>query len=46
MRAWLKNAVEVVLWYWIGRPTSKMERRYAENAEKLGPHPKPGRVYF
>ena len=46
MRAWLKNAVEVVLWFWIGRPTSKMERRYAEYAARQPRHPKPGRVYF
>jgi hypothetical protein len=44
MRAWLKNAVEVILWYWIGRPTSKMTRRYAEQAAKLPLNPKPGRT--
>ncbi len=46
MKAWLKNGVEVILWWWVGRPTSKMERKWAENSAKRGPHPKPGRVYF
>ena len=46
MRAKIKYAVELILWWWVGRPTSKMEREWAEEAEKMGPHPKPGRVYF
>ena len=46
MGAWLKNAVEVILWWWVGRPTSKMQKEHEEYAAKLPPHPKPGRVYF
>ena len=44
MRAWLRNALELVLWFWIGRPTTKMEQRHAENEAKVPPHPKPGRT--
>ena len=46
MRAWLKNAVELLLWWWIARPTSKMERRLAEDAPEDDPHRKRGRVYL
>lgn len=44
MKAWLKNSVEVVLWWWVGRPTSKMKQQWAEDRAKLPPYPKPGRT--
>ena len=46
MWATIKNALEVVLWYWIGRPTTKMEQRYKENAAKRGSRPLRKSVYF
>ena len=44
MIAWLKNVAEVILWYWIGRPTSRMRREWDERSKRLPPHPKPGRT--
>ena len=44
MLAWLKNAAELVLWFWVGRPTSRTRRRWAEEEAKLPDHPKPGRT--
>ena len=46
MRARLKHWIEVVLWFWLGRPTSKMKREWAEKDAKRPPHPKPGRVWL
>ena len=46
MIAWLKNAVEVGLWWLCGRRTSKMRRRHAEWAATLPDHPKPGGVWM
>lgn len=45
MSAWLKNAVEEVLWWWVGRPTSKMRREWEEAAAKLPDHPEPGKTW-
>ncbi len=46
MRAWLRNAIEVILWWWVGRPTSKMreaeEARYASTPRA----PRPGKTYY
>ena len=44
MRAWLKNAVELVLWWLFERETSKMKREHEEFAASLPPHPKPGKT--
>ena len=44
MKAKLKNGVELVLWFWLGRPTSEMVRRHAENEANVPPHPRPGRT--
>lgn len=44
MRAWLKNAVEVVLWWLFERETSKMREEREAFIASLPPHPPPGKT--
>lgn len=44
MRARMKHAVELVLWFWFGRRTSEMKQRYAELEASMPDHPKPGKL--
>lgn len=46
MLAWLKNVIEVVLWWWVGRPTSKMEQEWADEAAKYPGNPRGGQTSF
>lgn len=46
MGARLKYWIEVVLWWWVGRRTSKM-RAEEEAFFKEHPHtPRPGKIYY
>ena len=46
MLARMKYLVEVVLWWWVGRPTSKMRAEWEAEYAKHPNAPRPGKFYY